>query len=81
MYMYTYIFVWYNYARGDKMLKTSDAQRKATAKYQNNQDHIRVHVPKGKKDEYKAHAQSKGMSLNAYIIGLIEADTKKEQGE
>lgn len=44
-------------------------------------DDIRVRVPKGKKDEYKAHAQSKGMSLNAYIIGLIEADIKKEQGE
>ena len=44
-------------------------------------DDIRVRVPKGKKEEYKAHAQSKGMSLNAYIIGLIEADIKKEQGE
>ncbi|MEE0982214.1 MAG: antitoxin [Acutalibacteraceae bacterium] len=44
-------------------------------------DDIRVRVPKGKKDEYKSHAQSKGMSLNAYIIGLIEADIKKEQGE
>ncbi len=43
-------------------------------------DDIRVRVPKGKKDEYKSHAQSKGMSLNAYIIGLIEADMKKEQG-
>ena len=44
-------------------------------------DDIRVRVPKGKKDEYKLHAQSKGMSLNAYIISLIEADIKKEQGE
>lgn len=43
-------------------------------------DDIRVRVPKGKKDKYKAHAQSKGLSLNAYIIGLIEADIKKEQG-
>lgn len=44
-------------------------------------DDIRVRVLKGKKDEYKAHAQSKGLSLNAYIISLIEADIKKEQGE
>ena len=44
-------------------------------------DDIRVRVPKGKKDEYKLYAQSKGMSLNAYIISLIEADIKKEQGE
>lgn len=46
-----------------------------------NYDQLRVVVKKGKKDEYKAHAQLKGMSLNAYIIGLIEADMKKEQGE
>ena len=46
-----------------------------------NYDQLRVVVKKGKKDEYKAYAQSKGMSLNAYIIGLIEADIKKEQGE
>lgn len=46
-----------------------------------NYDQLRVVVRKGKKDEYKAHAQAKGLSLNAYIIGLIEADIKKEQGE
>ena len=46
-----------------------------------NYDQLRVVVKKGKKDEYKAHAHSKGMSLNAYIISLIEADIKKEQGE
>lgn len=45
-----------------------------------NYDQLRVVVKKGKKEEYKAYAQSKGMSLNAYIIGLIEADIKKEQG-
>lgn len=44
-------------------------------------DDIRVRVLKGKKDEYKAYAQTKGLSLNAYIIGLIESDIKKEQGE
>ena len=46
-----------------------------------NYDQLRVVVKKGKKEEYKSHAQSKGMSLNAYIISLIEADIKKEQGE
>ena len=45
-----------------------------------NYDQLRVVVRKGKKDEYKLYAQSKGMSLNAYIISLIEADIKKEQG-
>ncbi len=59
----------------------TEAQKKANNKYFERFDDIKIRVPKGKKDEYKAHAQSKGMSLNAYIIGLIEADIKKEQGE
>lgn len=60
----------------------SKAQQKAVNKYvKQNYDRVNVTMPKGKKDEYKAHAQSKGMSLNAYIIGLIEEDIKKEQGE
>lgn len=59
----------------------SKAQQKAVNKYvKQNYDRVNVTMPKGKKDEYKAHVQSKGMSLNAYIIGLIEADIKKEQG-
>ena len=59
----------------------SKAQQKAVNKYvKQNYDRVNVTMPKGKKDEYKAHAQSKGMSLNAYIIGLIETDIKKEQG-
>ena len=45
-----------------------------------NYDQLRVVVKKGKKDEYKLHAQAKGLSLNAYIISLVEADIKKEQG-
>lgn len=60
----------------------SKAQQKAVNKYvKQNYDRVNVTMPKGKKDEYKLHAQSKGMSLNAYIIGLIEADIKKKQGE
>ena len=60
----------------------SKAQQKAVNKYvRENYDRVLLTMPKGKKDEYKAHAQSKGMSLNAYIIGLIEADIKKEQEE
>ncbi len=61
------------------MPKTSEAQLKATAKLQANQDHIRIHVPKGKKEEYKEQAKKHGLSLNAYIVKLLEAD--KQQGD
>lgn len=42
-----------------------------------NQERIIVMVAKGRKDKIKAHAQEQGMSLNAYIVSLIEADMGK----
>lgn len=39
-----------------------------------NQERIIVMVGRGRKDKIKAHAKSKGMSLNAYIVALIEKD-------
>lgn len=35
-------------------------------------DDIKLRVPKGKKDEYKAKAAAEGKSLNQYIIDCIE---------
>ena len=40
-------------------------------------DRINLTVPKGKKDEIKAHAERKGESVNAYIWRLIQEDMKK----
>lgn len=60
----------------------TQATNKAVQKYnKKTYDDLRIRVKKGEAANIKAHAQSKGMSLNAYIIGLIEADMKKEQGE
>ncbi len=56
----------------------TEAQKKATAKYMKNAlDDIKVRVPKGKREVYKAFAESQGMSLNAYIISLIEKDMER----
>lgn len=55
----------------------SEAQKKATAKYMAKAyDEIKTRVPKGQKAVIQAHAQSKGLSLNAYIVGLIEKDMR-----
>lgn len=56
----------------------TEAQKKANNKYFEKFDDIKVRVPAGKKAEYKAQAEAHGISLNAYIIKLLEAD-KKEQ--
>lgn len=41
-------------------------------------DRINLTVPKGDKDKIKAHAESKGMSVNSYINDLIKEDMKKD---
>lgn len=56
----------------------SEAQKKATAKYMKNKlDDIKVRVPKGKREVYKAHAERQGKSLNALIIELLEKDRQE----
>lgn len=57
------------------------AERKA--KWQNDYiaktyDRINLTVPKGEKDKIKAHAESKGESVNGYIFRLISEDMQKD---
>lgn len=37
-------------------------------------DQLKVVVPKGRKDIISAYAAEKGISLNAYVTGLIDFD-------
>ena len=39
-----------------------------------NYDTLQVKIKKGKKDLIKQRAESLGLSMNAYIVGLIEKD-------
>lgn len=58
----------------------NEAQKKASMKYLSEKtDSIQIRVPKGKKSEYKEQAAAHGLSLNAYIIKLLESDKSKEQ--
>ena len=50
----------------------TEARAKANSEYLKKFDEIKVRVPKGKKDEYNAAAESKGKSLNKFIIDCIE---------
>lgn len=52
---------------------------KAKNKYNDaNYDRVSLVVPKGKKEEYKAIAESYGMSLNQFIMTAIEAYKKED---
>lgn len=51
----------------------SISQNKATQKYiKNNYEEIKIRVPKGKKDQYKELASKKGLSLNSFVVDLME---------
>ena len=55
--------------------KYSEAQNKATQKYiQKAYDTITVRVPKGMREKYNAHAESKDTSLTKLIIDLLNDD-------
>lgn len=62
-------------------MSTSEAQKRAVAKYQTEStDLIRIRVPKGKKEEYQALAERSGSkSLTAYITSVLEEKLKEEQ--
>ena len=56
--------------------KETDYKRKFN---EDNYDRIYVTAIKGKKEEYKALAEQNGMSLNAYIVHLLEAEQAKQK--
>ena len=41
-------------------------------------DRLELQLKKGMKEVYRAQAAAHGMSLNAYIISLLEADAEKK---
>lgn len=52
--------------------KISDAQRRAVAKYNAaNYDRVELRLDKGQKETVKAHADTQGESLNAFINRAI----------
>lgn len=64
-------------------MPASKAQQRAVAKYmKNNYDEIKIRVPKGEREQIKAHADSKGESINSFvqraINETIERDTHQE---
>lgn len=58
--------------------KVSAAQRKATDKYLEKFDEMRVRVPLGQKTVIKAHAESLGESLNGFIIRAMSETMERD---
>lgn len=57
----------------------SDAQRRAVAKYNGaNYEQTQVRFPKGRKEEIKAHAASRGESVNAFINRAVSETIQRD---
>lgn len=52
--------------------KYTDAQKKASLKYQSGMAQIKITVTKEKRDLYKQLADDKNMSLTSLIVKLLE---------
>ena len=55
----------------------TEAQKKASIKYMSEKtDDIRLRVPKGLKNKYKAEAEKRGTSMTQFIINCVEKEIK-----
>ena len=62
------------------VIPASKAQQKAVSKYmKENYDEIKVRVPKGQKEVIKAHADSMGESVNAFIARAIDRQIEADK--
>ena len=59
--------------------KISEAQRRAVAKYNAaNYDRVELRLDKGRKETVKAHADTQGESLNAFINRAITETMERD---
>lgn len=52
--------------------KYTEAQKRASLKYQQNKAQIKITVSKEQREKFKAKAQAAGMNLSQYIVKLLE---------
>lgn len=68
---------------GGILIPVSKAQQKAVTKYmKGNYDEVKVRVTKGRKADSKAHADSRGESVNSFIGRAIDETMARDaQGD
>lgn len=66
---------------GGCIVAIRDSQKRAVAKYNAaNYDRVELRLEKGQKDVVKAHAETQGESLNAFINRAISFTMEKDKG-
>lgn len=57
------------------MTRYTEAQKKAIQKYRKEKtESIVIYVQHGEREKIKSHAEKRGMSMNQYILDLIQKD-------
>ncbi len=65
-------------ARG---MSVSEAQKKASVKYLEKLDEVRVRAEKGTKNRWKNAAASRGKSLNQFVVDTVEHEISVGTGK
>lgn len=55
-----------------------DYNKAYAKKYLDKLDEIKIRLPKGEKDKIRAHAESRGESVNAFIARAINETIKRD---
>lgn len=64
------------------MMAPSEAQKRATAKWQKEKvEEIKFRVPKGDRGRIQEHAQAQGESTNAFIFRAVHETMERDLGK
>lgn len=63
------------------MSPVSEAAKKATQKYLDKLEEIKIRVVKGKKEQIRSHAESLGESLNGFVNRAIDETMERDQSK
>lgn len=61
-------------------MPVSDAQKKASVRYLEKLDEVRIRMPKGKKATIQAHAEAHSESVNGFINRAIQEAMERDNG-
>ena len=62
-------------------MAVSEAQKKASVKYLEKLDEVRIRAEKGTKELWKNAAADQGKSLNQFIVDTVENEVRILRGE
>lgn len=63
------------------MSKAYEQRKESNKRYLDKLDHVPLRLPKGEKEKIRAHAESRGESVNAFIVRAIAETLERDNGK